>query len=135
MNIGFLFHLYQPIIQEEVTFRKVAGESYLPLVKFLKDKKYLKVTLNTPLSLLEQMDKYGYNEWLSDVKTLVESGRVELVGSGAYHPLLTKIPVDIAERQVILNEFGLGYYFGRRTGFEGESAVLVKNLNGFFTGS
>ena len=38
MNIGFLFHLYQPIIQEEVTFRKVAGESYLPLVKFLKDR-------------------------------------------------------------------------------------------------
>ena len=38
----------------------------------------------------------------------------------------------VAEKQIILNEYALGYYFGKRNGFEGEPSILIKNLNGFF---
>lgn len=132
-KVALLLHLYQPPIQEEKTLREVAESSYLPIVKTLITKTKFKVTLSLPLSLVEQMDKYGYSKWVEDIKFLVEEGRVELVGTAAYHPLLTKLPEQVVQNQVILNEYGLGYYFGRRTGFEGEEAIMVKDLNGFFS--
>lgn len=132
VKIAFLFHLYQPPTQNETTFRKVVEESYQPLIKLIKNRKDFRLTLNMPLSILEQFDKYGYDNWISQVKELVDMERVELIGSAAYHPLLTKMSPDTVEKQVILDEYGLGYYFGRRTGFEGEKAVMVRDLRGFF---
>jgi predicted glycosyl hydrolase (DUF1957 family) len=132
MDIAFLLHLYQPPTQSEKLFREIAKSSYLPLVRAIKEFKNFKVSLNLPLSLLEQMDNYGYDAWIDDIKEFVKAERVELVGSAAYHPILTKLPQDVVEKQIVLNEFGLGYYFGRHTGFEGEKAVLIRNLTGFF---
>lgn len=111
--------------------RRVADQCYLPLIKLIKGKK-LKVTLNIPLSLLEQMDRYGYSEWLEEVKGLVESEKLKIVGSGAYHPILTKIPTYFVENQIILNEYALGYYFGKQGGFEGDPSIMIQNLKGFF---
>lgn len=78
------------------------------------------------------MDKYGYYEWIDDVKNLYDNERVELVGSGAYHPLLTQLPIELMEDQIILNEKGLGYYFGSRKDFEGSPAIMLKDVKGFF---
>lgn len=78
------------------------------------------------------MDKYDCSSWIEGVKDLVTSEQVELTGSAAYHSLLTKVSHIVSEKQIVLNEYGLGYYFGRRSGFEGEPSVLVKDLNGFF---
>jgi alpha-amylase/alpha-mannosidase (GH57 family) len=132
VNIGFILHLYQPPTQTEHVFKQICVESYIPLLKLIKSKPNYKFTLNVPLSLLEQMDKYGYKDWLKDLRDLYESERVEIVGCSAYHSLLTKTPVKLAEQGIILNEFGLGYYLGSRQGFEGEESILVKNLRGFF---
>ncbi len=132
MKIAFLLHLYQPATQEESLFRRVFTQSYQPLIKLIKNKKNVGFTLNVPLSLLEQMDRYGYKDWIADVKDLYHSERVELVGSAAYHPLLTKISENSAEQQIILNEYSLGYYFGSHQGFEGEPSLMLKNVNGFF---
>lgn len=132
MRLALLLHLYQPPIQTEENLRKLAHECYLPLIKFLKNNKNISCTLNIPLSLLEQMDKYGYSVWIKDVKELIDAERVEITGSAAYHPLLTKFSDEVVEEQVILNEYAQGYYFGKNKGFEGEDAFVVKNLNGFF---
>lgn len=133
MTISFLLHLYQPSFQDENSFRKIYEQCYSPLIKFIKQSKDFNVTINIPLSLLEKMDVFGYQSWLADVKSLVDVDRVELTGSGAYHPLLTKVPKEHAELQIILNEYAQGYYFGRHNGFEGEKAILIKDLNGFFS--
>lgn len=132
MEIAFLLHLYQPSTQHESTVRGIAETCYLPLVKLLKTKKNFRLSLSIPLSLIEQMEKYGYTAWISDLKELIEAERVEIVGGAAYHPLLTKIPQGLAEKQIVLNEYGLGYYFGRRMGFEGEKSIMIKNVDGFF---
>jgi len=132
MRLAFLLHLYQPSTQDEETLRLIATTSYIPLVKKIKSTKNLRLSLDIPLSLLEQMDKHGYKAWIDDVKDLVTAGKVELTGSGAYHPLLPKLPTAFVEKQVILNEYALGYYFGSKIGFEGEPAITVKNLAGFF---
>ncbi len=132
MKIALVLHLYQPPTQEEAVFRAIFTQCYHPLIKLLKSKKNIYLTLNVPLSLLEQADRYGYGDWIGDIRDLYASERVELVGSAAYHPLLTKLSRESGERQIVLNEYSLGYYFGSRTGFEGEPAVMVKNVRGFF---
>ncbi len=130
-KLAFLLHLYQPVTQDEWTFKKIAKASYIPLIKLIKNKK-INVTLNIPLSLLEQMDNYGYSSWIKDIKELVEQEIINVTGSAAYHSLLTKAPKDLAQQQIILNEYGNGFYIGRQTGFEGEQAILVRDFNGFF---
>lgn len=132
MKIALLLHIYQPPTQEEEVFRKIYTQSYQPLLKFLKSKKNVSLTLNVPLSLLEQMDSYGYKEWLADLKDLYRSERVELTGSCAYHPLMPKLSAGDIEKQIITNEYGLGYFFGNSTGFEGEPGIIAKNIKGFF---
>jgi len=132
VKVAIVLHLYQPPTQEEAVFRQVATECYIPLLKFIKNQKNSKFTLNVPLSLLEQMDKYGYNYWLNDLKDMVSSERVEILGSAAYHALLPKVPAQFVEREIVLNEYGLGYYLGARQGFEGEPSIMLKNVSGFF---
>lgn len=134
MNVmsGFLLHLYQPVTQEKDVFNSIYNSCYSPLLKLIKNKKDFYITLNIPLSLLQQMDAYGHSDWVESLKELVQSEKVELTGSAAYHPLLTKLPDAVLEEQIILNEYGLGYYLDRKTGFEGEPSIMVRNLNGFF---
>lgn len=132
MEIAFLLHLYQPSTQDEATFRKIASDCYIPLIKLIKSISDVKFTLNMPLSFLEQLEKYGYSQIINMVNEMVSSEKIELTGSAAYHPLLTKIPEKYVIKQIILNEFGLGYYFGSHRGFEGEEAILIKNVRGFF---
>lgn len=132
MRIAFLLHLYQPENQDPAIVKEIAERSYLPLIKLIKKTKNAKFTLNIQLSLLAQLEKLGYTSWINDVRDLVNQEKVELVGSAAYHPLLTKLPKSLRETEIILQEYGLGYYFGSHTGFEGENAIMVKNIRGFF---
>lgn len=132
MKLGLLLHLYQPSTQEESVLKQVFSECYSPLIKLIKNRKSIFFTLNIPLSLLEALDKGGYKSWIQDLKELYDQERVEIIGSGAYHPLLTKLPIDYIERQIILNEYGLGYYIGSHQGFEGEDSFMVRNIVGFF---
>jgi alpha-amylase/alpha-mannosidase (GH57 family) len=132
VNICFLLHFYQPSNQLESVTKKIAQECYLPLVKLLKNDKRIKLTANFSLALLEQLDAYGFKDLIRDVKDLVDGQRLELVGSAAYHPLLTKIPREFAEKQIILNELAQGYYFGADKDFEGEACYMIKDLKGFF---
>ena len=130
-KLGIILNLYQPVVQEEKKLREIAEKSYLPLIKIIKNRKEFRPTLNIPLGLLQQMDAYGYSSWIKDIKDLLEEDRVELVGSAAYNGVLSEIPEPLLTNQIVLNEYGAGYFLGRRSGFEGESAVLVKGLEGF----
>lgn len=133
MNVSLILHFYQPPTQDEKVFRSVYDQSYLPILKLLRFYKSIRMTFNLPLSFLEQMEKYGYSSWIKEVKEYVDQERIELTGSGAYHPLLTEIPENDRNSHIILNEYSLGYYFGSHKGFEGENALLIKNVNGFFS--
>jgi len=130
-RLALLLHIYQPPTQHENVFRDIADSCYLPLIRIIKDKK-IKVTLDVPLGLLEQMEKYGYIKFLEDLRELVRAKRVELAGSGAYHPLFPRISTEFAQKQIILNEYALGYYFGKKGGFEGDPSIMIQNLSGFF---
>ena len=132
VHLCFLLHFYQPSNQFGDMIKKVTQECYIPLIKSIKNDRRIKITADFPLSLLEQLDCYGFDWLIRDIKELVAAGRIELVGSAAYHPLLTKIPQDFVDKQVILNESSLAYYFGVNKDFEGEDCFMIKGLHGFF---
>ncbi len=132
MRLALVLHLYQPPTQTFEELKVITTECYLPLFKLLRSNKHLKITLNVPLSVLELFETNGYSHIISSIKELLELERIEIVGTGAYHPLLTKISKNFREQQIVLQEFALGYYLGRRKGFEGDNSVMYKDLKGFF---
>lgn len=107
-----LLHLYQPPTQFPGVLKRIAEESYVPLVSFLERNPRAKVTLNINASLTEQLDRAGYEDVLNGIRRLAEGGQVELTGSAAYHPLLSRIPFSEISRQVRLNEEINREYFG-----------------------
>lgn len=132
MNLAFLLHIYQPPIQERDVLKKITDVSYIPLFKIMKNLLTAKFTFNIPLSLIYQWHLHGYDSLISNIKQLYEKDRIELTSCGAFHPLLAKLPEHLIEKEIILNEYALGYYFGQDKGFEGEDALLLKNVSGFF---
>ncbi|MFC1722109.1 hypothetical protein ACFL0C_00500 [Patescibacteria group bacterium] len=132
MNLAFLLHIYQPSNQSDRIVKDISESSYIPLIKLIKKTLNLNITLNIPLSLSHKLHENKIDSVISDIRNLSESGKVELTSTGAYHPILSKIPANLVEKEILLNEFGLGYYYGKRKGFEGEDAIMLKNVCGFF---
>lgn len=131
-SVSFILHLYQPSIQSSAVVKQIYESSYSPLLKILKNNKNARVTLNMPLSFLEILDAYGYGDWIVEIAKLYELGKIEITGSAAYHALLSQFDSRIIEDEIVINEYGLGYYFGKKTGFEGEKSILIKDVHGFF---
>jgi predicted glycosyl hydrolase (DUF1957 family) len=132
VKVGIILHFYQPPTQKESVFREVTQSCYIPLLRLIEKRKEHHFTLDIPLSIIEQFDLYGYQDLIDKIKKLYAEERVTLLGSAAYHPLLTKIPRNLVEEQIILNEYGLGYYMGSRKDFEGDPSIMIKDLKGFF---
>jgi len=130
-EVGLIIDLHQSPIQEESIFKQAASDLYIPLIRLIKSKRDMKITLSIPLSTLELLDKYGFESQIGEIKDLCMAERVDLVGSSAYGALLDDLPYDVIENQIILNEYALGYYLGARQGFEGEPSIMIKDLQGF----
>lgn len=109
--VNFL-HIYQPPTQSREVIDRLVRESYA-LIPALCDK-YPKVrlTMNISGSLLEQLDKYGYKDLIEKYRKLVKEGRIELVGSAMYHPIMPLATSDMIRREVKQNDAVLKNHFG-----------------------
>jgi len=103
-DIALLLHIYQPPTQYPEVLREIAETSYRPLMRVLKETPRARVTLNICGSLTEQLEHLGYQDILSDIRLLVEDGKVVLTGSAKYHPLLPKLPPQEIKHQIQLNQ-------------------------------
>jgi len=100
--IEFL-HIYQPPNQESGVLDQVVIESYNHIVWLLTKYPNFKITLNISGSLLEQLDGNGYTELIKNLKFLIKQGKIELVSSAMYHPILPLLPESEVIRQIKLN--------------------------------
>ncbi|MEK7595702.1 MAG: hypothetical protein AAB443_03925 [Patescibacteria group bacterium] len=112
MYFANFLHIYQPAKQQKHILEAVVKSCYRPLLKGLKAIDGSKITLNISGSLTELLDNNGFSDVLSDIKELLESGRLELTGSAKYHAFLPLLPDDEIIRQIKINDQASRFYFG-----------------------
>lgn len=99
-----LLHIYQPPDWDIKVIRKVARESYRPILSILKNSPRVHITLNICGSLTEQLAKHSeFKDVLKDIGNLAKKGQIEFTGSAKYHTLLPKLPDQEVIRQIKLN--------------------------------
>jgi alpha-amylase/alpha-mannosidase (GH57 family) len=103
MKIALLLHAYQPPTQFPYILSRIVEETYKPLISLLHSAPKGKITLNFAGSLTELLVNNEEQTLLEDLGKAAAKGRVELVGTAAYHPLLPKIPSTEIIRQDRVN--------------------------------
>ncbi len=98
-----LLHFYQPPTQTHEIVRKVADESYRPLLAVLKEHPEARIAVNINAVLTESLDQHGLGDIVAGLRELAERGQVEFVGSGKYHPILPLIPQGERVRSIADN--------------------------------
>lgn len=113
------FHIYQPPDWDPNIIRRVARESYVPLLTFLRENPRVRLTLNVTGSLLEQLYAHGMTEPIEHLKELVRRGQVELTMTPKYHPLSPLLPFPHVARQIEAQQQLMAETFGslRPVGF------------------
>lgn len=117
--LNFL-HFYQPANADFFHIRKALDKSYWRLLRLMEEHPALHFTFNISGCLLERLAENKETAFLDRLRFLVKKGRVELVGSAAYHGFLPLLPEAEAVRQIKTNERILKKYFGanfKPTGF------------------
>jgi hypothetical protein len=142
---GLLIDFYQPSIYNESVVKKVISDFHLPLIRILKMYKSLPFSISVPLSTVELWEDFGFESLISELRGLCQNenqsqnenqgDRIEMLSSSPYGVVLNGLPENIVESQIILNEYGLGYYFGSTQGFEGDPSVVLKDIDGFVSSS
>lgn len=129
--VNFL-HLYQPPSQSKEVVDLVVRESYTLILNLLQAYPTLKFTINMTGSLLELLEQYGYRNVIDGFVKYVKEGRIELVGSAMYHPIVPLISEEETRRQIYLHNEINKKYFGDTYVPKGfyfpEMAVDVKSL-------
>lgn len=103
--VNFLFHIYQPPLQDERVLAEIVKQSYEPLTRQIRAFHDLRVTLNINFSLVELLSE-SYPHVIENIQSACEAGALEFTGTGAYHPIFPLIPIKEVERQIELNNKG-----------------------------
>lgn len=98
-----ILHFYQPPTQFPAVLKRICDESYRPLITLLGEFERGRATVNINGSLTEMLLNCGHQDVVAGLRRLAEQGRIELLGSGMYHPILPLIPGTEIVRQIELN--------------------------------
>ena len=131
-------HIYQPPTQIPSILKRVVNESYRKILTGLLGNPQARLTLNINACLTEMLAENGYQDVINKIRTLLERGQIELTASGAYHPILPKLPREEIRRQIELNEeinrryFGPSYqpagFFPPEMAYNPELGQIIKEL-------
>lgn len=97
-------HIYQPPAWDEPIIRRVADESYRPILSILERHPNVSITLNITGALTEQLLALGLHDIPERLRVLVEKKQIELVGGAMYHAFLPLVPSHEARRQIELQQ-------------------------------
>ncbi|MBI5045768.1 MAG: hypothetical protein HZC14_02065 [Candidatus Niyogibacteria bacterium] len=121
--IVFGLHAYQPPMQWPEITKQIDQESYSAVARaLLNAPEGAIICADIALSLLEQLEKIGRQETIALFKQCVESGKLHLVNTAAYHPLLPLVPDYYIQRQLTKNAAGYEKFLG----------VNAKKITGLF---
>ncbi len=103
VHLGLLLHFYQPPGQVPGVLRRIVNECYRPLIRVFREHPNARASFNINAVLTEMLDDHGYSDVIQGLAELASIGRVEITGSGKFHPILPLIPQEEAARQIALN--------------------------------
>lgn len=129
-------HLYQPANSSSARIKEAADKSYWRLTRLLEENPSLFFTANISACLLERLRDEGYEDLLESWRRLIKDGRLELVGSAAYHGFLPFLPTREVlyqikrQEEIILEILGVdvrgGGFFLPEMAYTPELAKLVR---------
>lgn len=91
LHLILAFHNHQPVGNFEHVLEECYGKAYLPFLETLLDHPQLKVALHYSGNLLFWIQE-KHPEAFDILKTLVDTGRAELLSGGLYEPILPVLP-------------------------------------------
>jgi len=91
LRLCLVLHNHQPVGNFEGVIEQAYRDSYLPFLDVFESYGNLKISLHTSGPLMEWLDA-RHGDYLNRLATLVQSGRIEIVGGPFYEPILTMIP-------------------------------------------
>jgi 4-alpha-glucanotransferase len=113
LHLVLLVHAHQPCGNFGHVFQQSYERCYLPFVEVLEKHPRIHAGLHYSGPLLTWIEE-NHPEYFERLKTMVESGQVEMVGGGFYEPILISIPpTDQYEQIVRLAEY-IQQHFGHR---------------------
>ncbi len=115
MKWANFLHFYQPVDQQPDILGAIVVQSYRPIINGIKNNKNVHLTINMNGALFELLHKFGYQDLIDDIKSLVQEGRLEITGSAKYHALLPLISKEEIKRQIELNTETLRHFLGEYT--------------------
>jgi alpha-amylase/alpha-mannosidase (GH57 family) len=122
-----LLHFYQPPWQEHDVLRRIADESYRPLIRVLNAYEGARIAVNVNAVLSEMWLDHGMGDIVRGLGQLAERGQIEFVGSGRFHPILPLVTPALARRSIsenrARNEASFGSHWQARGFFPPEMAI------------
>lgn len=120
-------HIYQPIWQRPDILNQIDTECYRPLLHVIDESPNARVTLNINAVLIDLLYEHNLGETVELLKKVVTAGKVEIVGTAKYHPLMPLLPPEENSHQIDLNETTLtsilGSKWARKGFFPPEMAI------------
>ncbi|MFX1392284.1 MAG: hypothetical protein ACFFAH_01805 [Promethearchaeota archaeon] len=128
-----LLHIYQPPTQEIEILKTINKECYKPLFLMMEEHDNSKFCLNVNGVLIELLKEFGLGDTIDLLKNLVSENKIEIVGTGKYHPILPLIPKKEVYHQITMNEEVNRKEFGkvweRKGFFPPELAISSEIIN------
>ncbi|MHA2035337.1 MAG: hypothetical protein ACW972_00875 [Promethearchaeota archaeon] len=135
--ICFCLHMYQPPTQDQKILKKIDRECYKPLFNVLEYHDNAKICLNINGVLIDLLREFNLSDTIELLKNLVSEGKIEIVGTAKFHPILPLIPKTEVQRQIHLNEdtnkIEFGNLWKRKGFFPPEMAIsgsVAKHIHG-----
>lgn len=93
------WHLHQPFFVPDEEVREQVARSYEPLLALHEGRDDAPLSLNVCGGLLVRLAALA-PDWVARLREAIAVGRVELLGSGMWHPMLPLLPIERARAQI-----------------------------------
>lgn len=84
-------HNHQPVGNFEFVFEEAYRKAYAPFIELLKEFPQIKISMHYTGIIFDWLDRH-YPELIRDLRKMVGTGQVEMLGGGFYEPILAVIP-------------------------------------------
>lgn len=98
-RLAMAFHGFQPVFNFECELEKAFAASYQPFLSVLKDFPGIKGSFHFSGNMLEWFEK-KHPEYLDLLKSMADSGQIEIMGGGFFEPVMALIPERDAHGQI-----------------------------------